>query len=265
MRIGRDMAGIAAALAVLCSLAACTPTVSSGGTERASAVPAAATVDAAPTSRPLTLEPGLTVATGQLQSADGLSSGRVSVVSAPDGEFDLVIDDFASPVTSISLNVTTEPFTEAGYCAAAQVVWVLEPPQAAPRIVARIGLGDEQIMDDPSFLDTVLLTVNEADAPRTGCFYPVFASTDLVWTMPDLRPDIVVADSGPTGGAMGEVEMHGDRVGSYTVAPGDLLPEIAARFGITVDDLLYLSPGRMPGTAGMAYVDEVFTLDKATR
>lgn len=264
MRVERGTAGIGAALVVLGLLTACTPAAPAAPVERASVSPAVASVDEEP--QPVVLDPGTVVATGELKSLDGLSSGHVSVVSAADGEFDLVIDDFVSPITNLVVNVTSEPFTEAGYCAQTQIIYVLNTTQPAPRLVARIGEGDYQLMDDPSFLDTVLLTVNEADAPRTGCFYSVFASTELDWTMPDLRPDLVVADTGYTGGATGLVEMHGERIGSYTVAAGDVFAEIAARFDITVDDLLYLNPGRIAdGDPALAFVDEVFNLDTETR
>jgi len=267
MRARHGMAAIGAALVVLASLAACSPP--EGVDERVDqTVPPAAAAAAEPVAapQPVTLDPGLVVATGELRSEDSLSSGRVSIVSADNGGFELVIDDFASPVSNLAVNVTTDPFTEAGYCAAAQIVYVLGTPVAAPRIVVPVGIGDLGPLADPSFLDTVLLTVNDNNAPKTGCFYPVFASTEIDWTMPDIRPDIRVADSGYTGGATGLVQMHGDRIGSYTVAAGDVLPEIAARFGLSVEDLLYLSPGRIAdGDPSLAFADEVLNLDTSTR
>lgn len=264
MRARGVTAGFGAGLVVLGLLTSCSPAVSHSPVERSSRTDAVAEVGSRP--QPITLEPGIVVATGELQSLDGLSSGHVTVVSADAGEFDLVIDDFVSPVTDLVVNVTSEPFTEAGYCAQTQIIYGLTITQPAPRLVARIGEGDYRLLDDPSFLDTLLLTVNDADAPRTGCFYSVFASTELDWTMPDLRPDIVVSDSGYTGGATGLVEMHGERIGSYTVASGDVMAEVAARFGLSVADLRYLNPGRLTdGDPSLAFVDEELNLDTAAR
>jgi len=264
MRASRGTAAVVAAIVVLGSLAACSPAASPEADEQPFAEPAVVEVADAP--EQVVMAPGITVATGTLQSADGRSSGQVTVVSADDGDFDLVIDDFVSPISAISVNFATEPFTEARYCEVTQVIYGFGDVQPAPRITMSMDFGGSVPLDDPSFFDTLLLVVNESDAPRTGCFYPVFASADLVWTMPDLRPDIQPIDSGPTGGAMGTVETDGDRLLRYTVAPGDVMAEVAARFGITVADIFWLSPTRRPNSEDpVAYAFEVFNLDKAAR
>jgi hypothetical protein len=134
----------------------------------------------------------------------------------------------------------------------------------APEMSIALGF-DDLTYGNPSYLDTVVLTLNAVE-PRTGCFYPVVALAPLTWTMPDLRPDTRVVDSGETGGATGVATDTEGRPVSYTVAPNDLLPEIAARFGITVDDLLYLNPARNPpGDPRWAHLDEVLNLDKSSR
>ena len=259
MRAVRSAIRVGAALVVLGALASCTA-APPAATE---APTPALTTTAEPGPQPIVLDAGVTVATGTLASADGLTSGSAGVVSRGDGGFDLVIDGFSSPVTSLVVNLTSDPFDEQTYCEVSQVIWVLGTPTAAPRMVLPIGLGSDPTADDPSYLDTVLLTVNDADAPKTGCFYPVFASTELVWTMPDLRPDLVVTDSGSTGGATGLVDVRDGVPVGYTVAPGDVMAEIAARLGITVSDLEFLDPVRMKGPT--AQTGEVLNLDKDAR
>ena len=258
------MAGISAALVVLGTLAACAPP------DRVDEVvpESAAAAETAPTEAPspVVLDAGVIVATGELRSADSLSSGRVSVVSSGDGWFDLVIDGFSSPVTAISVSLATEPFSEELYCEVTQVIYGFGDVDPASRIVMPMDFGSFELMHDPSFFDTLLLVNKDADAPRTGCFYPVLASADLTWTMPDVRPDIRVVDSGSTGGATGTVELDGDRPLSYSVAPGDVMEEIAGRFGITVADIFWLSPTRRPNQQDpQAYAFEVLNLDKAAR
>ena len=83
--------------------------------------------------------------------------------------------------------------------------------------------------------------------------------------MPDLRPDLTVVDNGATGGAMGPVAQNSDGPATYEVVDGDVLDEIAARFGITVLDLFYLNPARDKGQQRLAFVGELFNLDKARR
>ena len=51
----------------------------------------------------------------------------------------------------------------------------------------------------------------------------------------------------------------------YEVAGGDVLAEIAARFGISVADLFYLNPARGKGQEPVVYAGEVFNLDKDGR
>jgi hypothetical protein len=97
---------------------------------------------------------------------------------------------------------------------------------------------------DPTFLRTVLVKLYDPEAFADGCYVPVLSSAVLSWTLPDMRPGLVVVDSGKTGGATGEVTIVDGEPVSYTVAPNDMATEVAARFGITVDDLFYLNPVR---------------------
>ena len=68
------------------------------------------------------------------------------------------------------------------------------------------------------------------------------ASAILDWKIPDMRPGLMIEDSGKTGGANGDVTLVDGEPVTYTITRDDLLPEIAARFGVTVDDLNYLNP-----------------------
>jgi len=218
-----------------------------------------------PSPGPIDLDAGTVVATGELVSADGLTTGRVSVVGAPAGEFRLDIDDFVSPPgTDLIPNLSAEPFTEAAYCDGGFMMLVLDHVTPAHAVTSDINFG-EITLGNPDFLDTLVLTLNDALAPRTGCFYPVVATAELAWTMPDLRPDLTVVDGGETGGAAGPVAYNDDGLATYEVVAGDVLEEIAARFGITVLDLFYLNPARDKGQQRLAFVGELFNLDKDAR
>jgi hypothetical protein len=52
---------------------------------------------------------------------------------------------------------------------------------------------------------------------------------------------------------------------AYTVAPNDLIPEVAGRFGITPDDAFYLNPAREGAEYPMLYVNEVLNLNLRAR
>ena len=123
---------------------------------------------------------------------------------------------------------------------------------------------------DPTFIkEIVLTTFKEADG-RSDCINKVVARARLVWTFGPLRPYLdTLVDGGTRSGAGGEVVMDATgRPVAYTVAPNDLLPEVAGRFGMTPDDAFYLNPARArsPGWADpMLYADEVLNLNLRAR
>lgn len=216
---------------------------------------------------PLTVQTGTVVATGALSSVDGLTTGAVSVVAASAGRFDLKIDGFASPYAGEAvLNFSALPFDEERYCDNGFVIYQVGVVRLAPSVLVDMSFDGTLSRGNPDFVDTVLLTSNDPAAERTGCYYPVIATAPLEWSMPDLRPDIVVTDSGTAGGAGGTASTVDGEPTAYTVAPGDVLAEIAKRFGITETDLFYLNPGRAPAPHDpMAYTGEVLNLDKSAR
>jgi len=216
---------------------------------------------------PLTVKAGTVVATGALTSLDGLTTGAVSVVAASVGRFDVKIDGFTSPYSGEAvLNFSALPFDEERYCDNGFVIYQVGVVRLAPSVLADMSFDGTLSRGNPDFIDTMLLTSNDPAAERTGCFYPVIATAALDWSMPDLRPDIVVSDGGSAGGAGGTATLAGGVPTAYTVAPGDVLDEIAKRFGITVTELFYLNPGRAPTPQDpMAYTGEVLNLDKSAR
>lgn len=87
-----------------------------------------------------------------------------------------------------------------------------------------------------------------ADPGTLECLADVVGRGAIEWTFAPLRSDLAPVDRGTTGGARGETEVLEGRPVSYTVVGDDLIDEVAARFGITRDDLLYLNPTRMPSS-----------------
>lgn len=109
--------------------------------------------------------------------------------------------------------------------------------------------GDLSILSgDPSGIDQVILVTIPAEpfTAEMNCLANVVARADIDWTFAPLRGDLDPVDSGATGGARGVAETTDGRAVAYTVAPDDLIEEVAGRFGITVDDLFYLNNSRQP-------------------
>lgn len=213
------------------------------------------------------LDAGTVVATGRLTSVDGLTTGDVTVRADGNRQFEYGITGLTTPVTdTVSINFSTQPFTEQAYCAGGFTILAKEQFDLAAESTVSDTDRYDLMLVGPDYLDTLLLTSSSGDTPKTGCFYPVIASAPLIWTLPDPRPDIVVVDGGATGGAMGPVAQADGEPATYEVVADDQLPEIAARFGITLQDLHYLNPARSPSPLDpVAYVGELFNLSKSGR
>ncbi len=88
---------------------------------------------------------------------------------------------------------------------------------------------------DPTFISEIALTTFKQADGSSDCINQVVARAPLVWTFGPLRPYLdTLVDGGTRSGAGGEVVIDATgRPVAYTVAPNDLLLEVAGRFGIT--------------------------------
>lgn len=264
-RLGRRMLGGGLAVAVLVVVAGCTGPAEPRVPPEASTT--APTESAAPAAAPRpTLDGGKVVATGTLA---GDVAGTVTITATGDDGFGVRIDDLETELDgTLSAYLSTEPFVPDEYCASRRAglhgFGDFAPTPTYSFALGGFGHGDSS-WPDPGYLDDVVLT--RSGAPLEDCFYAVAAVAPLTWTMPDMRPGLVVTDAGSTGGARGDVEVSDGVPIDYAVVDDDRLAEIAARFGITLDDLLYLNPARVvPGDdPALAYVGETLNLDPANR
>lgn len=213
-----------------------------------------------------TLDVGQVVATGTLA---GDATGTVTIAATGDGRFGVRFDGLETDLDGLlTPYLSTVPFVPGGYCASTRAPMVgygqFAPAATYSFALDGFGHGGSSLMD-PGYLDDLILT--RSGEGLEDCFYAVVAVAPLTWTLPDMRPGLVVSDDGSTVGARGEVELSEGYPVAYSVAQDDLLVEIAARFGIDLDDLLYLNPARVvPGDdPALAYVGETLNLDPASR
>lgn len=231
---------------VLLLLGACT----TGGAGSAPTVVAAAVADDAeptPSATPSAVPHG-TVATGTLTSDNG-TTGTVRVDF--DGELlTLVIDDLVTP-TQVEVNalMSVQPVPVDQTCYDSGMRLSLGPTRADDGGVPLI-IGDlDFFMGDPSGIDQLILTTTIVDLVGSpDCLATIVARADIDWEFSPRRSYLAPVDSGETGGAMGDVETLDGASVAYTVVPGDLIEEVAARLGITVDDLFYLNTSRVPAS-----------------
>ncbi|MET0855088.1 MAG: LysM domain-containing protein, partial [Microterricola sp.] len=225
------------------------------------------TASASPTRTPIPpreLDVGTIVATGQLVG-DPLISGDVDVRVTGKGTYELRLLNFTS-----------------GHGGDVELLWsphVVQPGDKCTTSIMTMSYGNLPVgthqqfpvlkdftHGDPSFLDTVIISRRDPLAFQNGCYVSILASAILTWTIPDIRPGLVVVDSGWTGGATGDVTLLDGSPIAYTVASGDLAAEVAARFGITVSDLFYLNPIRIARVRyPLLEAGEVLNLSKAHR
>ncbi|MCU1440012.1 MAG: hypothetical protein JWP85_1009 [Rhodoglobus sp.] len=211
---------------------------------------------------------GTVVASGTFESPTGEVSGSLTIRVAETHFYELELHDFTGPEGIVDAQLVPERMTSArtcydtGFRTSAQ----LAGPGSQALPLGDIGNIGPSGGNNPTFLDAVVIVVHTDPRDAATCYLPVAGFANLEWDFPDMRPDIAVEDHGPRVGAEGEVTEANGRPLAYLVAPDDILGEIAERFGLTIDDLLYLNPTRVSGADdSIAYADEVLNLDKANR
>ncbi|TAJ49453.1 MAG: LysM domain-containing protein [Herbiconiux sp.] len=263
---GRSRLGVVALTAVVGLLAGCaSPSpglpAASDGADAASAQGEAIPSSTAP------IAPGTEVASATFEPRSGSdASGSFTVIAGDEaGSFEIVTHDIVGP-TGSELTFLPYEIDSAQSCADTGFRY-------SPGTLDSLGTGPllmppDLTRGDPTFFGSAVLTVySAADREQNDCLATVLAAAPIVWTLSPQRPDLDVADSGAMTGATGSVAVDASgSASSYTVAAGDTLSSIAERFGISVDDLFYLNPSRVPAPQDpSAYTGEVLNLSPAER
>jgi len=144
-----------------------------------------------------------------------------------------------------------------GYCPDNEFVLSLSYASPTP-----LPISGAQSSNDPTYLHSV----SQIDVgPRAdGCFSRVTSVGEIIWTIDPLYPELIVVDAGETGGAKGIVTLEGAVAVAYKVNQGDVLEEIAARFGLTPEELKWLNPRRTKDLT-IVYKDETLNLSPSGR
>ncbi|WP_448808702.1 hypothetical protein [Agromyces bauzanensis] len=189
------------------------------------------------------------IGTARVTGMDGAQLALVEVISDGSDELEVRVTGLTpEPGQPREVLFAPEPLADGQRCYDAGLRVSVGSPDRPDGWAGVLHTGGF-IVGDPSFLDEIVFTTapNLATAAQPiECAADVVARGAIEWTFPPLRGDISVADDGATGGARGDVEIAQGRPVAYSVAPDDLIDEVAARFGITRDDLFYLNPTRLP-------------------
>jgi hypothetical protein len=206
------------------------------------------------------------VATGEFTSLDGVTAG--SVVGSYDGDsFTFDFPDFATGEYPQVLLAFADAELGPDDCLDDRYQYAMAYAVGQDALHSPV-FGPTEYGGDPSFFSTVaVLEYPEGPAEDGVCWQRTLAIATLTWTMPDLHPALVVADTGEGSGASGEVTTDSSGAPlTYLTASGDTWAAIAARFGISAEELLYLNPGRpIAYDPASAYAEELLNLSKELR
>ena len=124
------------------------------------------------------------------------------------------------------------------------------------RRTQRVQLQDSspQIFSDLSYMRALAVW-------DLSCTPSEIGAGPIRWRLPKALRDLAHVDLGARPGARGVVARRGGRPVGYAVAPGDAMSAVAARFGLTPWELLYLNPLRDRGSNDALFAEERLSLD----
>lgn len=134
---------------------------------------------------------------------------------------------------------------------------------AANQDVALTGPTPDWVFDDVSEMGALAIT--PAEGSDAFCSPSTYSPARIHWSWPAAIRNLASTDHGKTPHAEGAVTFAHGRPIRYSVAAGDTIGAVSARFGITPDDLFYLNPFRRRGLDTTLYTGEGLNLDSTDR
>lgn len=198
------------------------------------------------------------IGTGQFVSDDGTASGRVEVhADGATADFVLSDLDLGGTYENVSSNLVLGS-RASNRCADAGFSFG-DFTGTSTTFTAPV----DWVSGDWTAVAQVLIATHGVRAENDGCSNRILLRAVIEWTVESPLAYLAdVSDEGARTGARGEVltEPNGQRV--YVVAPNDQLDDVAARFGLTREELFALNPGRLPSPRDVSlYIDEKLNLD----
>ena len=196
-----------------------------------------------------TLKTGQQVAVGDVISHDRRESAHVAITVGTGGSFVVTLSNVQNARQGeIDVALATNRFTYGQPCFDAG------PRTELGALNSRASQSLTLVPDfqtiDPSYLHSLVFSDGPPD--NTKCLGNAVGAANLSWTMPNMRPDLLAVDDGTRPGATGMTTTITGRLTSYVSVKGDRVAAIAARFGLSVPDLLYLNPNALQDVGGLA-------------
>ena len=237
---------IAVAIATGLLLTGCTgvaepePTVSPSSTS---------TATIAPTPSPSATKPlvpaGTPVATGELISVLGSSSGTVRITATGRNDYRVEVLDFRTGRAETP-TISFWPDPPGGEVDCSDNLSGVHSPGGRPGesvgwYVGSLISADAPGKGDPAHFDALVLSDTESLGGQ-GCFNNMTAYAPLTWTLPVFHEQPPVVDGGPREGATGATTSDDTGLLGYVVAEGDDSRDVAERFGLAMEDFVYCNP-----------------------
>ncbi len=211
------------------------------------------------------LAPGTVIATGEFDDRGVTGQIRVTA-NGDDHGFDVTLTGIHPvPATGTSLEFNALPSTaseadlQEGFSYYTYIPLAQAPDQTVS--IPNAGYGGFET-NDPRYMRTAIIWAAPPEAPIG--LGSIVATAALTWNLPNMEPGPEAADHGPADGARGKVVLAEDGTPmSYRIAWGDTADGIAARFGITPKDLIWLNPDRAGGRLILA--DITINLSRESR
>lgn len=193
------------------------------------------------------IAPGTVVSEGDVASPKGSVHFHFRVVADQDDRFAVQYSGFTStlpvPVSASFLRVT--PAVGDGMSHTGDGDHQLGGATTTPGPTVSVPMA--QAGHDPSFLGALVTyssATTDAAVPVEIGPGKVLAVTPLSWSVPARTTNVHPTDRGAAANATGTVPSTTDSgaPASYVVAPDDLIGDVAARFGLSVQDLVWLNP-----------------------
>jgi hypothetical protein len=196
--------------------------------------------------------------------SDG-TAGTVRL-SAADGRLALASDELEIPAATasssgfVAIMAALDPVDAGATCFDVDFPMYLADAESGKPYKAWRNLAD--VHGDPTAIDQLVITTQHQS--ELDCATKIIAVADVQWSVKPQRSDLVAQDAGPRAAARGETTSTDGVPTSYMVARNDLAEDVAARFGMTADDLFYLNPFRFPSDE-ILRVGEELNLSVAAR
>jgi hypothetical protein len=228
---------------------------------------AAPLINTAPPTETVVAVPNGVMASGSFRSSDGTTSGQFEITNAS-GHYSLTFSHFRSDIRSglvVSLADSAVSAKQCGSFGASEVV--LDNLLSATSVNQAWPItSSNAALNDPSFLQTLIVASYGDGSSTSACARPIIAVATLEWRIPETHPDLVVRDGGVANYAWGTVTMRNGQPFTYLTHQGDNWSQIAKRFGISEADLTWLNPIRLVEyKPRVAYVGQVLNLSPANR